>query len=164
MYPSYFLVDPCVMYPANLSRWLEWSYLMILTLDLFWSRYHVLERSIYWDALSCKRDFWLLSSWNYRIFLQNLLEALSNVLYGDWKFFIFLAFLRIYALLTLLQVVVPLVKRTIWWGLWLSSILLPQIVLGSRNIFIVSCDHLDARCFFLHRFSLSLFANWFSLK
>ena len=65
----YYWVDPCMMYLANLSHRLGWYYLLILTLDLFGSRFYVLERSIYWDALSfVKRDFWLLSSRNNKIF------------------------------------------------------------------------------------------------
>ena len=48
----YYWADRCMMYPANLSHWLDCFYLLIMTLDLFGSRFYVLERSIYWDALS----------------------------------------------------------------------------------------------------------------
>ena len=64
------------MYLANLSRKLGWFYLMILTLDLFGSRYYVLERSIYWDALSFVKRLLALRILNTRKLLQKLLEAL----------------------------------------------------------------------------------------
>ena len=69
--PFYFWVDPCMMYPDNLSRRLGWYYLLILTLDLFGSRFYVLERSIYWDSLSFVKRFLVMRILNIRKFCRN---------------------------------------------------------------------------------------------
>ena len=49
---------------------------MILTLDFFGSRFYVLARSIYWDALSFVKGLLALRILNTRKVLQKLLEAL----------------------------------------------------------------------------------------
>ena len=82
MCPLYFWVDPCEMYPANLSRRLGWCDLMILTL-LFGSRYYVLERSIYWDALSFVKLLLALKILEYKKTFGKYLEIFVNFLVCD---------------------------------------------------------------------------------
>ena len=78
MCPFYYWVDPCMMYPVNLSCWLDWFYRLIVTLNLLDLGFMYLRDldSIYWDALSVVKRLLALRILNTRKLLQKLFEAL----------------------------------------------------------------------------------------
>ena len=57
-------------------------------------------------------------------------KVLSNILCGDWKIFIFLAFLQIYVVLTFLLVVVPLME-----GRFEGGAIVTELHISSSNRF-----------------------------